>query len=396
MRTHRSRASLLLLLVPGLVAISCGGGSTEQPLERGQLVSTRRVATIGPATIAGMVSPLDPDVAGMATHAVNAYQLVYVTRDPHDQLVRVSGMVMVPDTLDPVAMVSIQHDTITLRSDVASVSPASTPEGVAGLLLASAGHLVLLPDYQGYGVSTALHPYLHASSLSAAVIDLLIAAEEAAPGIGAHHDGRLFLTGYSEGGYATLAAHRELEASYSDRFHVSASVPMAGPYDLSGTARSMLATPTYPFPAYIAFFLTAYDDIHGWNRLAEIFEAPYAGRMPGLFDGTLSFGAINGQLPAAVSDLLKDAFVQGVLDGSETGFIQAVSENDLLDWIPVAPVRFIHGDADDAVPYENALTAVARLSSPANTVELVTISGGTHETAGLPALLEMIRWLDAQ
>jgi alpha-beta hydrolase superfamily lysophospholipase len=271
-----------------------------------------------------------------------------------------------------------------------------TVEGTVGMLMASAGYLVSLPDYQGFGVSGALHPYVHAESLSAAVVDLLVAAEEAASRVGASPDERLFLTGYSEGGYATLAAHKEIEESYPDRFQLVASAPMAGPYDLSGTARGLFQRQTYEWPGYIAFLLTAYDDIYGWDRLAEMFEPPYAEMMPGLFDGTRDFDAVNSQLPVTLSELLQDGFVQGFLDGSETEVIRAIEENDLLDWTPVAPIRFYHGDADEAVPYQNSVTAVERLSSATSSVELVTIEGGTHETAGLPALLDMIRWFNQQ
>ena len=40
----------------------------------------------------------------------------------------------------------------------------------------------------------------------------------------------LFLLGYSEGGYATMALHRELQQFHSDEFTVTASAPMAGPW----------------------------------------------------------------------------------------------------------------------------------------------------------------------
>jgi hypothetical protein len=49
-------------------------------------------------------------------------------------------------------------------------------------------------------------------------------------------DGRLFLIGYSQGGHATAAAHRELEARHANEFTVTAAAPMAGALDLSGTA----------------------------------------------------------------------------------------------------------------------------------------------------------------
>jgi fermentation-respiration switch protein FrsA (DUF1100 family) len=397
MRPRVQPALLVLCSLPWPVLLSCGsqGGPAPSP-ERGDLVSISRTATLGAAQIAGLVSPWDAEAAKLAVHGVDIHAVVYVTQDQHGDLVQASGALMVPATSAPVPTVSIQHGTVTLRSAVASVSPQGTTEGVVGLLMASAGYLACLPDYQGFGVSVALHPYVHARSLSAAVVDFLLAAEEAAPGLGAHPDGRLFLAGYSEGGYATLATHREIEARYRDRFQLVASAPMAGPYDLSGTARSLLEAESYPYPAYLAFVLTAYDDAYGWHRLGDIFRDPYAAMLPGLFDGTHDFGSVNALLPTSVSELLREEFVQGFLDGSEAAVVQAFAENDLLAWTPIAPIRLYHGDADDAVPYQNALAAVESLSSLTNSVELVTIPGGTHESAGLPALLGMIRWFAEQ
>ncbi len=59
---------------------------------------------------------------------------------------------------------SIQHGTETKRDRVASVSPENSTEGIVGLLSASMGYLTMVPDYPGFGVSTCMHPYLHAES----------------------------------------------------------------------------------------------------------------------------------------------------------------------------------------------------------------------------------------
>ena len=37
-----------------------------------------------------------------------------------------------------------------------------------------------------------------------------------------------------------MAAVREIEENYSDQLRVTASAPMAGPYDMSGAQREML------------------------------------------------------------------------------------------------------------------------------------------------------------
>jgi len=85
--------------------------------------------------------------------------------------------------------------------------------------------------------------------------------------------------------------------------------------------------------------------------------------------------------------------VADVLAGDEPAFVAALIENSLLDFTPIAPLHFIHGTADDIVPYQNALDAVDVFTTRGATdIELTPIPGGDHNTAGLPAVLTMIEW----
>ena len=117
--------------------------------------------------------------------------------------------------------------------------------------------------------------------------------------------------------------------------------------------------------------------------------------MPGLFNGSKTFGEINSQLPVKITELLRPNFIHNCLNENDTEFISAIEENSLLNWTPKAPIRFYHGDADDTVPYQNALSAVENLRANGGTnIELITLEGKDHATAGLPAILGMIEWLN--
>ena len=133
---------------------------------------------------------------------------------------------MTPLKADSLPILSINHGTVTGRDEVASIWPTNTPEGVTGLWMASMGYYSCLPDYPGFGVSEILHPYVHAKSLAISIIDMIRAAKQYAEKSGISLAEQLFLTGYSEGGYATLATHKEIENSYSDEFRVTASAPI--------------------------------------------------------------------------------------------------------------------------------------------------------------------------
>jgi len=285
----------------------------------------------------------------------------------------------------------LQHGTQTNRSIVGSVSPLNSLDGMLG---ASLGYYTIVPDYLGLGESTILHPYHHAKSSADCVIDLIRAGREFALRSNIKLNGQVFLAGYSEGGYVTLAAHKEIEKNYSNEIKIAACAPMAGAYDLNLTAKAILQKQTYNQPSYLSFFIVAYNEIYGWNRLTDAFNSPYAEKMPSLFDGTKTTTEINAQLTTSISQLFKQNFLNAYLNGSEVDLTTAFTNNSLLNWTPSAPLRFYHGSADEYVPYENSTNARDYFKSVGATVELITIPGGTHTSAALPSIINAVDWFE--
>ena len=328
-------------------------------------------------------------------YSVEAIAIAYQTTDVQGNNIQASGALFIPQNATNLPLLSIQHGTETKSDRVASVNPLYSVEGVAGLLTASIGYLTCIPDYPGYGISFTLHPYHHAESLTNSVVDFLIAARSYCNNGNISLNNQLFITGYSEGGYVTLALQKEIEENHFQEFDITAAAPMGGPYDLLGTSNQLLQQSSYPWPAYIAFLFYAYDDLYGWNRLDEIFNEPYGKTIPSLFDGSKTFAEINRQLPKSVNSLFAQNFIDDYFTGKEEALRNALKENTLLDWIPLSPIRFFHGDADDVSPYQNALTAVDSLkANGAKDIQLTPIPGGTHATAGLPSVLGAIGWFE--
>jgi pimeloyl-ACP methyl ester carboxylesterase len=328
-------------------------------------------------------------------YSVKAIAIAYQTTDIRGNYILASGALFIPQNINNLPLLSIQHGTETKSDRVASINPLNSVEGVTGLLTASIGYLTCIPDYPGFGISFTLHPYHHAKSLTTAVIDFLIATQSYCNDRNISLNHQLFLSGYSEGGYVTFALQKEIEANYFQKFKITAVAPMAGPYDLPGTANQLLQQSSYRWPTYIAFLLYVYDNLYGWNRLDEIFNEPYYRTIPSLFDGSKSFAEINEQLPQKVNSLLNQNFIDDYLSGKEETIRKALKENTLLNWEPLSPIHFFHGDADNVAPYQNALTAVDSLKAHgAKDIRLTTIPGGTHETAGLPSVLGAIAWFE--
>ncbi|MCJ7553165.1 MAG: lipase family protein [Ignavibacteriaceae bacterium] len=364
--------------------------------EQGEIVQSNSIGTMTADDIQQILANVNMTIPFTLNYSVETISINYYTIDGSGNQTIASGALIIPQSGSSLPLVSLQHGTQTKNNLVASVSPVNSTEGIVGLIMASMGYMVVVPDYLGFGVSNVMHPYTHAESLIPGVIDLMRACRIYSSRHQITLDGRVFLTGYSEGGYATLVTQRKIELEYSQEFNLTAVAPMAGPYDLNGMMQTLFQTGQYNYTAYIAYILTAYNNIYGWDRLNDFFNAPYSLTVQNLFDGSKTFSEIVSQLPATFSALMDSNFVYNVKTGNESAFIAAIQENTLLDWKPQAPINFFHGDADDISPYQNALTAIEKLTANGGTnIQLTTIPGGTHENSGPIAIVGAIQWFES-
>ena len=157
-------------------------------------------------------------------------------------------------------------------------------EAQLGILEASQGFIVIMPDYLGFGASakTATHPFLYPDyyQIEAETLINLVANSDnrATSTLGISSlklnikkrvkDNKqfLFLTGNSEGGFATLAIQKYFENSKIDYpFFLTASAPVAPPADLNLTVNRILARDYYINPAFFMNLYFTYKNIYKWD-----------------------------------------------------------------------------------------------------------------------------------
>ncbi|MEZ5083502.1 MAG: lipase family protein [Bacteroidales bacterium] len=364
--------------------------------ERAEITKTQSLGIFSPADIQQLFDAANVTIPFSLEYSVEVLSIEYYSVDKDDNLTKVSGAFLIPQGTTNLPLLSMQHGTETKADRVASVSPTNSTEGMVGLISASLGYFTLVPDYIGFGVSNMTHPYMHMASIVPSVIDFMKAGKDYASENQITLNGKVFLTGYSEGGFVTLGTQKAIEEQYANEFTLTAVAPCAGPYDLKGMTDTIFRANNYGNVAYIAYYFNAYNDIYGWNRLADIFQEPYNGTVPGLFDGSKTWGEIISQLSTSFSNLINPGFVTSYNNGNEPAVLAALEENTLLDWTPYAPIHFFHGDADEIVPYQNVLTAIEKFTSiGAQNMLLTTIPGGTHETAGPASIYGTIEWFES-
>ena len=291
-------------------------------------------------------------------------------------------------------VISFQHGTILRDSSAPSQSESAQFLGVA---YAADGYLAVLPDLLGLGESPGIHPYHHAALSATAVVDMLRSVWDFAAAEEIILSGQLFLSGYSQGGYTAMAAHRAIEADYASEFTVTASAPMAGAYDLSGVMMDvMLGDQPYPAPYYLPYVILAYDEIYGlFDDPSEFLASPYDTLIPPLFDGNHGAGEINGLLPDVVRDMLNPSLVAEVEQDPDHRYRQVLRENDVYQWAPNAPIRLFHCSGDRHVPIANARSALEGLKGGTGSVELVEpVAGANHSGCAAFAIFAGKAWID--
>lgn len=386
---------MIIVIVLIALIVSCNKEEDKIKWERGDIVEASYLIKYPASSIETFIQAMGAQSNLQPEYDVKITKLVYYTIDTDGSLVKASGTIMIPIGTDNLPLLSFHHGTETKRDLVVS-SNLFIGEGIASMAMASLGFVTCIPDYLGLGESFLLHPYLYAFSSADVSMDLLRAARNFCQDNGVELNNDLYLGGYSEGGYVTMAVHREIEINHPDEFSVTACAPLAGPYDLEGTINFIILQEEYAQPTFIAYFITAYNKIYGWNRLNSIFKAPYAGMMANLFDGNHTKEEINEELPESISELIMESFRIAYLAGEEEEFEQAVNENDLLNWIPVAPIRMFHSNGDKIVPYQNSITALDYFQNQGvENIKLITLDSLSHAEAAVPAIIGMIEWFDS-
>ncbi len=318
-------------------------------------------------------------VAGFIRSGVKQYKISYKTKTPDGLEVTASGALMIPTDLnEPLALAGIQHGTLFNEEDAPSYFKQGT-ESTLGALLAATGFIVALPDYLGYGDSKQVaHPYEMKDGLSASNVDFLRAVKEFIAAEKINWNKNLLLGGYSQGGYATMAMQKLIEEEYPREFNLKASSCGAGAYNKTGTITDFLKNKTSGEASnnrsYIWVLLT-YDKYYNLNRpLSSYFIEPYLSQIQK--DGYKAL------ISKSFDEILQPSFVNGISNGTDTQFINAVKDNDIYDWAPKTPTRLYHGDKDTYVPFLNsqsAFDAMTRRGAP--DVKLQSIPGGTHSSS---------------
>jgi alpha/beta superfamily hydrolase len=370
--------------------------------------------------------------AGTPPCEVHVYHIEYNTLGGAGEPTTASGALMVPGGTDAACqgarpIVLYAHGTSTERNfNIADLTNQQNAEGILmAVFFAARGYIVVAPNYAGYDTSTLpYHPFLVGAQQSKDMIDALTAARSALPIGQVSDNGRLFITGYSQGGYVAMATHRAMQAA---GMTVTASAPMSGPYALSAFVDAEFeGQVSGGAPVVATLLLDAYQKSYGniYVNATDLFAPQYAPSIATLLPSTMSRSQLYaaGLLPqtalfastapapayvaitpatvpanfaplfaqgfgptALITNTYRLSYLQDEQANPDGGFPtltndlppaaptlpwrQALKLNDLRNWTPVAPTLLCGGDQDPEVYFSNTqlMQAYWAANAPATT-----------------------------
>lgn len=385
-------ASLLVVGVRGCERRVHLGGEAEQDAAPGAIRSATRVGYL-PAVAGRFLLSRTPLRDRMTLeHGVTLYRLEYWTVGPAGKATVATGLVAYPR--GPMhGVVSYGHGTRSSREEVPS---RKSREGLlAAIGFGGHGYLVAAPDYLGLGGSPGPHPYLHADTESRAVIDLLDAARRLTAELDRDWPDRLFLTGFSQGGHAAMAAQRALEREPRPDLRVTASAPVAGVYDLSGLVFPFALEGNSPRSSlYIGYVAASYASVYR-HPLESLARSPWDEDLPQLFDGSLTLEEAVARLPKDPRILLREDFLEARVRGEDHWFLRALQDNDVDEWVPRAPVRLYYGSEDRDAPPADAMQAAEQMRARGGHATAIDTGPTDHNETIMAAVPRLLAWFDS-
>jgi Secretory lipase len=406
-----TRALRTAVVAMSLLTAGCGSKSSPQQAGAGGVVNIDPKVLLASITT-GIQQPVARALGGWEwgsflssfgtlltsiSYTVEMQKVSYQATGADGQIHTMTGLLILPKSIfggkPAVPILLYQHGTEPFRPYSPSRflahldRPADYPEVMVAAAIASTGYAVAMADYEGMGDNTSTQPYVHGITLAQQVVGMLRASRDIIGGTAGNSsspcswNSQLFLIGYSEGGYVTMTATRELQLNHAGEFTVTASAPLSGPHDLSGVMRGvMLSNSTSKAPYFLPFLLTGYNYASGGTLFSPAADLtpPYATTIPPLFDGNspsdkiseamgMGFSPVNLIVPKSV---LTQPFIdQLTLDTSPV--VAFLKENDSYRlpgqvnsvWVPTVPMRMYHHKSDDLVPYGNSQAAFNAFSS---------------------------------
>jgi dienelactone hydrolase len=392
--------TLCLVLAAGLATLAQAGPLPSVPV---------RYEHIGDYTVERLNKILTEEVAAFspfaisyppAQNGVSLYKVVYETVIPElgNKPATASGLIAVPQVAQKtLPVVSYQHGTVFTKTAVPSRPEESLETRLLIARFAGQGYVVIGADYLGKGDSPEPDSYMVKDATAQACLDMYLASRQVCADLGLTQR-ELFLSGWSQGAWATMQFRHKLETL---DIPVAAAATASTPSDLYLLLTRWLNNPTSLDAAWLPgtplLFLFAYEryyDLPGLSR-AAIKEA-YWPTANDLYENRIGWAEASKTLPPTVGGLLRPEFA-GQSSMAASRFYRRLQDNQAYRWRYKTPSRYYYGKIDEVMPPYVATLPVEYERAVAGAPAEAVYAGDTADHRGtfLFGVLDQKNWFDS-
>ncbi|WP_446698687.1 alpha/beta fold hydrolase [Aquabacter sp. L1I39] len=330
---------------------------------------------------------------------VTLYRITYPSVIPEqgNRPTVASGLLAIPDGgASRLPLLSYQHGTVYGKEEVPSFPDQSPETQLALAQFGGQGYVVIGADYFGMGAASGPQGYLVKASHQQATFDMLVAARAVLAAMKIETP-KLFLGGWSQGGFVTMALLEKLEAA---GVPVTAVATASAPLDGFMVMNGFLQFPRKIDAGWVnsLFILTAFS-----------FEAYYG--LPGLAHSLLTEEAYEtgraayenrpfdpAKIPTDLHKLIRPDYFDAQFF-ARSAYGRILKDLTAYRWVIRTPVRNYYGEADEVITPglgRLAMTWQSAMGAGNGQVEAISAGPTTHRGTYAASIMAWKAWFDAK
>ncbi|NJC07753.1 alpha/beta hydrolase family protein [Polymorphobacter fuscus] len=334
-----------------------------------------------------------------ARNAVKLYRVTYASVIPEqgNRPITATGLLAVPETgATAFPLLSYQHGTVYGKQQVPSFPDQSPETALAIAQFAGQGYLLIGADYFGMGVSSEPEGYMVKASHQQATYDMLMASRA----VLAHMKltaPKLFIGGWSQGGFVTMAFLEKLESA---GVPVTAAATASAPVDVMATLSGFLDFPRKNDADWIStLFILSSFSFENYYRVPGLARALLTPEYYDVARKAYERQPFNpADVPTDLHKLLRPEYFDAqFFAGSAYG--RLLADTQAYRWVIKSPVRNYFGETDEAITPgigQLAMTYQRAMGSGNMAVEAVSTGNTSHRGTYATAVPQWKRWFDSK
>ncbi len=409
--------TLAMLVSTAFLVTACGGSSSDsnsskKPITKSPLIGKpQAVKTFSTKQLNKLAKSQSAKVTVKCD--VKVEKFTYQTQGSAGEITTATSALMLPtgegkDCSGKRPVFLYAHGTTVEKSyDLSQVGNAKNPAGgqatELATLYASQGYVVVAPNYAGYDKSTLdYHPYLNKKQQTLDMYDALKSARQIVQNDkNVSLSDKLFIAGYSQGGFVAMATAEYLQ---NQGKKVTAVAPSSGPYAMLAFGDVIFSgMVNYGATMFAPLLATSYQKQYGniYSSPSELYSKKYANTAPTAMPSELSVKELtkgaNKKIPALalfqsntgnpmleklpkkfpfffndkdylvntafrlkyLADMQKNP--DSLTKKPQNTFRQALQDNDLRTFVPKMPVFLCGGNQDPMVFFDVNTSKIANI-----------------------------------